>query len=176
MSEVCDRECRFCIGNVLGDLSEIENGVERLEYLVELAKEVPCLKEEFKQDCFKVKGCMSNLWVVPELKNGKCYFHCDGDAVIPKGIAFIIASLHSGYTPEEVLHLDLAKVKELGLERFLSPNRRNSISNVSSTIKEQARRFLEEAQCSECSSPLKCLLQPGEKRVEHREPGDSPGA
>ena len=175
MSGVCQKECARCIGRIVDDLAAIDDGSERLEYLVELAKDVPCLKDEFKQDCFKVKGCMSNLWVVPEYKEGKCYFHCDGDAVIPKGIAFILTALHSGYSPEQVLALDLACVKKLGLERFLSPNRRNSVANVTDAIRTYAQQFLEETQCSGCDSPLKCLIEAPRRRSMEGEttPGQS---
>jgi len=149
--KICNKECKYCISRVLDDLESIEDGTEKLQYIVELAKEIPCLKEEFKKDDFKVKGCMSNLWLVPEYKDGKCYFYCDGDAIVPKGIAFIVSALHSGYTPEEVLSLDLECIKKLGLEKFLSPNRRNSVANLSSTIHEYAKSFLNNIGCTNCS-------------------------
>ena len=110
MSKICDRKCQRCLDGVLDDLAAIEDGEERLEYLVDLAKDTPCLKDDFKQDCFKVNGCLSNLWIVPELRDGKCYFHCDCDAMIPKGIAFVLAAFHSGYSPQEVLNLDLNSI------------------------------------------------------------------
>lgn len=148
--KVCNKECKFCISRIMEDLKEIESGEDQLQYIVDLVKDIPCLNEEFKCDDFKVKGCMSNLWLVPEMKDGKCYFYCDGDAVIPKGIAFIISALHSGYTPEEVLSLDLSCIKKLGLEKYLSPNRRNSVSNLSTTIQEYAKKFLNDRGCEKC--------------------------
>ena len=149
-TKVCNKECKYCISRILEDLEAIEDGSEKLQYIVELAKEVPCLNEEFKSEHFKVKGCMSNLWLVPEMIDGKCYFHCDGDAIVPKGIAFIVSALHSGYTPEEILSLDLECIKNLGLEKYLSPNRRNSVANLSSTIQQYAREYLEKSGCTKC--------------------------
>ena len=156
-ARICDRDCPCCIDKIVDDLRAIEDGRERLEYLVDIAKDLPCLTAEFKQDCFKVKGCISSLWIVPEMKDGKCYFHCDGEAVIPKGVAFIVAALHSGYTPQEILDMDLAQLKDLGLEHLLSPNRRSAVTKVPEQIREYARRFLEESPCAACGAPISFL-------------------
>jgi cysteine desulfuration protein SufE len=156
MSKVCDREWRCCVGHIVDDLRAMDDGRERLEYLVEMAKDLPCLNAEFKRECFKVKGCLSSLWIVPEYRDGKCYFHCDGDAVIPKGVAFIIAAAHSGYTPEEILQRDPDQMCELGLETLLSPNRRNAVTRVPDTMREYARQFLEQLlSCSTLRQSLK---------------------
>ena len=173
MNDICDRNCNQCIDRVVEDLAAFDDPEERLEYLVDLAKDVPCLKPDFKKECFKVQGCLSNLWIVPEMKDGRCYFHCDCDAMIPKGIAFVLAALHSGYTPQEILELDLTSIKELGLEKFLSPNRRNSISHVSETIKRYARKFLEDLNGAKCSSCLRCLVEGTERHHEHTEESKS---
>ena len=142
LGDVCDKQCCQCLSHVLEDLQALDDSTERLEYLVSFAKELPCVKEEYKQECFKVRGCMSNLWLVPELKDGRCYFHCDGDAIIPKAVAYLLAACFSGFTPKEILEIDLAEVRKLGLEQFLSPNRRNALTHVPATIREYAKRFL----------------------------------
>ena len=43
-------------------------GHDRLQYLVDLAKEVKPLSDKDKIDDNKIRGCASNLWVIGEKK------------------------------------------------------------------------------------------------------------
>ena len=70
-----------------------------------------------------------------------------------------VAALHSGYTPQEILDMDLSELKGLGLEHLLSPNRRSAVTKVPEQIREYARRFLEESPCAACGAPISYLTQ-----------------
>ena len=50
------------------DLSVLE-GMDRIQYLVDLAKEVKPLADKHKTDENKIRGCASNLWLVGEVNN-----------------------------------------------------------------------------------------------------------
>ena len=110
------------------ELGEIDDLDDRYTYIIERGREHGDLSEEFQTESFRVKGCMSKLWLVPEYSGERCKFRVDSDAAIVKGIAAILAELFSDATPQEILRFDAAFLHEIGLSQYLSPNRRNSLS------------------------------------------------
>ena len=42
---------------------------DKLEYLIDLAKDCDSLEDKYKIDKYKIFGCASNLWVVGKKKN-----------------------------------------------------------------------------------------------------------
>ena len=115
---------------LIEDLSLLPSAQDRLLYLVEAARKEPPLGEEFRTELFKVQGCLSNLWFVPELREGRCYFRADGDSHIVKAIAVLLCKFYSGFTPEEIEASDPAFLAEVGISQHLSPNRRNALSRL----------------------------------------------
>ncbi|MFW5883742.1 MAG: SufE family protein [Verrucomicrobiota bacterium] len=121
------------------DLSVIEDDFERFGYIIDMGKTAQPLPDELKLDEFLIEGCTSQLWVVPSLNEGKCYFAADADSQITKGIAALPCDFYSGHSPEEVLEVDTGFLGEVGVTQHLSPNRRNGLSNLSKRIESFAR-------------------------------------
>ena len=111
-------------------LADLDLVSDRLEFFVDQAKHAESLAPHYRSESFRVRGCISNLWIVPSYANGCCQFLCDGDAVIPKGVACTILELFQHATPAEILSFDSAHLKQLGIAEILSPNRRNALSHV----------------------------------------------
>jgi cysteine desulfuration protein SufE len=125
---------------LIDDLSIIEDPHERLGYIVDLGKGASGLEEDQKTDQFRIEGCISNLWLVPEMRDdGKCTFGADSDAMITKGFATLLCDLYSGHTPEEVLSVDPGFLSEVGVTQHLSPNRRNGLTQVGERIQSFAK-------------------------------------
>lgn len=116
-------------------LLNIDDQNEKFRYLVNLGREAEVYPEAFRSDDFKVKGCISQLWLHPRLEEGKVFFSVDSDASIPKGIAALLAKVYSGCTPEEILGIDPVFLEEIGVEQALSMNRRNGLSNLIKQIR-----------------------------------------
>ena len=68
------------------------NDQEKYQYLIEKAKENDSFPSELRLDNFKVNGCQSQVWLVPEEKDEKLFFNSDSDALIAKGLVTLIAS------------------------------------------------------------------------------------
>ena len=62
----------------------------RYEYVLWLAKKLEPLPEEFRNDVFKVKGCVSQVYVVGQLVDGKLHWQGDSDAAITKGLLALL--------------------------------------------------------------------------------------
>lgn len=117
------------------ELSIFPDHHERLSFIIDQARNMPGLEKELQTETFRIDGCQSNLWVVPEFRDGKCYFSTDSDAVITKGIAGILTRFYSGFTPVEIISCEPDFLAEVGITQHLTPNRRNGLTNVWARIK-----------------------------------------
>ena len=72
-------------------------GHDRLQYLIDIAREVPPLEDKDKIDENKIRGCASNLWVVGKVnEDGTMSYKHDADAWITKGTAKVLVDLLDG--------------------------------------------------------------------------------
>ena len=127
------------------EINLIPDPYERLGYIVERGKKATTLPEELHIDNFKIDGCMSQLWVVPEFKNNRCFFRSDSDSAIVKGIAELLCTFYSDTSPEEILANDAEFLGEVGITQHLSPNRRNGLSRIVESIQHFAKSCLAES-------------------------------
>ena len=106
-------------------------GQDRLQYLVDLAREVPPLSDNEKVDENKIRGCASNLWVVGEKnkENIMSYKH-DGDAFITKGTAKIILDIINGEKADNISKLTLEDFKHLGIRELLTMQRQVGFASL----------------------------------------------
>jgi cysteine desulfuration protein SufE len=142
--EFIDKQMVMSLENkekILQELTAISDVRERFAYLIQTGKDAGELPEEDKVEKFRITGCNSMLWLVPEFKDGNIFFRIDSDAAIPKGIAAILAIAYSGMSPREVLALEPTFLKDAGIEQHLSMNRRNGLANICKQIKLYAMAF-----------------------------------
>ena len=106
-------------------------GHDRLQYLVDLAKEVKPLSDKDKIDDNKIRGCASNLWVVGEKNkdNIMSYKH-DGDAFITKGTAKIILDIVNGEKADDISKLKIEDFKHLGIRELLTMQRQVGFASL----------------------------------------------
>ena len=122
-------------------LNMFSDNNERYKFLIDLARKAEPFPEEFRLENFKVKGCLSQVWLVPKYEEGKIQYLCDSDAMIVKGTVTLISKIYSNSTPQEIVGNNRNLMEELDLGNILSMNRRNGAYNMLLTIKEQAKIF-----------------------------------
>ncbi len=127
------------IEELIENFSLFDNWEDRYRYIIDLGKKLTPLPEKFKTDTYKVRGCMSQVWFLPdeeELKKGKVSFQAESDAFIVSGLIAILMIIYNGKSLEEAKHIDMPKIFEkLGLEGHLSPTRRNGFFSMIEKIK-----------------------------------------
>ena len=122
-------------------LSLFPNPQEKYQYLIEQAKKSEDFPTELRIDEFKVNGCQSQVWLVPEEKDNKLYFKSDSDALIAKGLVTLIASIYSDETPIDIVNSEIDLMEEFELGVILSPARRNGAFSMLKTIKEFSQKL-----------------------------------
>jgi cysteine desulfuration protein SufE len=124
------------------NLGLLPSAQDRLMYIVDRAKKTPHLPDDLRTPETRVEGCLSNLWFIPEFKEGKCFFKVDADSHIVRGIAIVLADFYSGHSPAEILQNDPAFLSTVGITQHLSPNRRSGLSRLWDKIRDFAADHL----------------------------------
>ena len=124
---------------IVEELITFEDHLERLTYVIDRAKDLPGLTDDYKVDTFLIKGCVSQLWIFPSFKDGKCFFQADSEASITKGTASLLCDLYSDEEPEDIVRLEPDFLSDVGITHHLSPNRRNGLTGVREKIKAYAQ-------------------------------------
>jgi len=117
----------------------------RYEYVLWLAKKLPPLPDDLRQDTYKVRGCVSQVYVVGSLENGQLHWQGDSDAQITKGLLALLIEGMEGLSPDQVAALDPAFLTATGLQASLTPSRANGFLNIFRSMQAQARQLGEAA-------------------------------
>lgn len=115
---------------LVGALRAWPDARARLGHLMDAARRRPAFGPEERIDAHRVPGCMADLWVVAEWRDGTCHFRCDSDSLVVKSIAALLCDFYSGAAPRDILALEPLFLKEAGIAQHLSSNRRNALARV----------------------------------------------
>eukprot|EP00887_Chlorella_sp_A99_P004328 scaffold15.g4328.t1 len=119
----------------------VPDPMARYKQLLFYATKLEKLPVELHTKENKVQGCVSQVWVVPELRaDGRVYWKADSDSQLTKGLAALLVQGLSGCTPAEVVAVPPDFVAMLGLQQALTPSRNNGFLNM---FKLMQRRSLE---------------------------------
>ncbi len=110
------------------EFEPFDDPLDRYEVLIDKGRDLPSLPEAEKQDVFLVKGCQSQVWIVPRLEDDLLHFAGDSDALITRGLVALLHEALSGLPASEVREADLDFMERLGLYGHLSPTRKNGLS------------------------------------------------
>ena len=112
------------------DMSVLE-GHDRLQYLIDEARTVEPLKDEFKTEENKIRGCVSNLWVIGNvLEDGTVQYKHDAESFITKGTAKIILDVVNGEHKSEVANLTVESFIPLGIKELLTMQRQVGFASL----------------------------------------------
>ena len=127
--------------SLIQEFALFDDWMDKYNYIIELGKELPMIDPEFKKEEFLISGCQSQVWLHPEMRDGKLYFTADSDAIITKGIVNLLIRVLSGHTPQEILDNDLSYIDTIGLKEHLSPTRSNGLASMMKQIKLYALAY-----------------------------------
>jgi len=130
------------IEDVIETFSLFDDWEDKYRYVIELGRMLPEFPEEAKTEENKVRGCTSQVWILPRLSDEnppRFYFVGDSDAHIVKGLVAITMLIYSGKTPQEAMEIDArAILDQIGLSEHLTPSRSNGLFSMVTRIREMA--------------------------------------
>ena len=119
-----------------------DDWMDKYEYIIELGKELPIIKEEDKSEDKLIEGCQSRVWLDSSLEDGKMKFVADSDAIITKGIIGLLIRVMNNETPKTIATADLHFIGDIGLQEHLSPTRANGLASMVQKIKMSALKAI----------------------------------
>ena len=129
------------VENIKNEFSDLDDWEEKYRYIIKRGQNLNNLDEAFRLDKYKVKGCQSQVWLVPDNADGKIHFQVDSDAAIVKGLISILMDIYNDLTPDEILNTKPDFVDDLGLRQHLSMSRANGLNAMLKQISLYATVF-----------------------------------
>jgi cysteine desulfuration protein SufE len=118
----------------------IEDRHERLAAVTARGRKWPGLLETERTDDCLVPGCTSRVWLVGELRDGRCHFRMEADSTLVKGLAALICELNEGETPADIVASQPKLMEAIGFDRMISPTRLHGFAQIQSAIHDFARK------------------------------------
>ena len=116
---------------------------ERYSYLIDLGKKLPGLSPAEKTEENRVHGCQAMVWMIMEpdpTRSGALSIRADSDAFIVRGLIAVLQLLYQNRTPDEIAGVDAkAVLGQLGLDKHLSPTRKNGLFAMVERIRSLAQ-------------------------------------
>ncbi|WP_417684701.1 SufE family protein [Roseibium sp.] len=136
------------LDDIIETFEFLDDWEDRYKYVIDLGKELPGLGDTEKNEANKVRGCVSQVWLVTEISSDDAgepviTYRGDSDALIVQGLVAIVLALFSGKTARDILATDVDGLfKKLGLQEHLTPQRSNGLKSMVARIRADAEAAL----------------------------------
>jgi cysteine desulfurase/selenocysteine lyase len=118
----------------------------RNQYILELGEKLLSMPDEFKSETTRVHGCMSRVHLFGRKRPGtedSLEFLADSDAHIVRGLIGLLQRIFSGQRARDILAFDVeAFLQQIGLEQFITVQRRNGLAGMVKRIRALANEIL----------------------------------
>lgn len=117
----------------------LDDWEDRYRHVIDMGKAMPPLEDALRVPATKVDGCASQVWLVPQIKDGVFTFRGESDAMIVRGLIAVLLTLYNNQPVKDVLAIDApAELGRLGLNDHLSAQRSNGLRAMVERIRETA--------------------------------------
>jgi len=134
------------IQEMIDDFAFLSDWEERYTHVIDMGKNLAPLEPSEKNIASKVKGCVSQVWLVSDHSREAdpiITFRGDSDAHIVKGLVAVTLKIFSGRRASVIHSLDASAIlKQLELDEHLSPQRSNGLKAMIGRIKAEAEAAL----------------------------------
>ena len=128
---------------LIEEFRDVEDQMERLEMVFEMADEVVAFPVEDWSDSTRILGCQSEAHVQVRLDEGKVLMAGGADAQLVQGLMGILTIAINGSAPAQALLLSPEFAQEMGILNSLSPSRSNGFRNMFDKVMLEIRGLVE---------------------------------
>ena len=130
---------------IVDGFSRLHDWEDRYRYILTLGRTLPKLKKGEKSEVHKIHGCVSQVWLVPDIEVSEgqinIIFRAESDAMIVQGLVAVLLAIYSGRPAAEVAQTDAIELlDQLGLRDHLSAQRSNGLMAMVTAIRAEGRR------------------------------------
>ncbi|MDC3312218.1 SufE family protein [Alphaproteobacteria bacterium] len=131
------------IEEIIDEFSFFDDWADRYQHLIDLGRKLPNLPEKYQNDSYKLSGCQSTVWFVADkTEDNLIQFRAQSDAAIVQGLVALMLRVYSGRTAAEILSTNPDFLTEIGLDKHLSPSRKNGLSAMITKIRTSASQLV----------------------------------
>ena len=124
---------------IVEDFEFLEDWEDRYRHVIDMGKAMPPLEDALRVPATKVDGCASQVWLVPQIRDGVFTFRGESDAMIVRGLIAVLLALYNNQPVSDVSKIDAAaELGRLGLNDHLSAQRSNGLRAMVERIRETA--------------------------------------
>jgi cysteine desulfuration protein SufE len=134
-------EIKETVDKIIGEFENFDDWMDKYNYLIDMGKALPLIEDKYKTESNLIVGCQSRVWLHSSYSDGKILFTADSDAVITKGIVYLLIRIFSGHTPSEIIDAQTEFIDKIGLREHLSPTRSNGLVSMIKQIKLYALAY-----------------------------------
>lgn len=129
------------VADELLGLREIDN-LEMYRALTTMGHDLPPLREGEQIEANFVHGCISNVYVAAEVRDGTIAYRGSSESHVVRGYLSILVHALSGLSPADVAATRDAVesfARETDIKATLTPNRANAFANIYALMVDHAR-------------------------------------
>lgn len=126
---------------IVEKFTEIEDWEDKYSLLIKMGKDLGELDPEIKIEKNKISGCQSQVWMHAKLEDNKMVIFGDSDAMIVKGLVAMLIKVYSNQKPEDILSSPPEFLNKIGIDKHLSPTRKNGLGAMLKQIQLFALAF-----------------------------------
>ena len=126
---------------IVDEFSFFTDWTDKYQYIIELGHKLNSFPKDRMTDEYKIKGCQSSVWLVTDIEDGKIKFKADSDSTIVKGLIALLMRVYNNRTAEEILENPPDFLKEVGIDKHLSPTRKNGLGAMMKQIQLYAAAY-----------------------------------
>lgn len=127
------------LAEMIENFDLLEDWEQRIEYVIDLGKDLAPLPDADRIEANKVPGCAAQVWLASDREGDHLVFRADSDSAISKGNVALLLALYSGRKPADILAFDAkAALDRLGLPQALTRQRANGLNAMVGRIRQEA--------------------------------------
>lgn len=126
---------------IVEQFSQLIDWEDKYSLLIKMGKDLGELDSDIKTDKNKISGCQSQVWMHAKLEDDKMIIFGDSDAMIVKGLVALLVKVYSNQKPEDILSSPPKFLSEIGIDKHLSPTRKNGLGAMLKQIQLFALAF-----------------------------------
>jgi len=117
----------------------LDDWEDRYRHVIDMGKAMDPLEDALRVPATKVDGCASQVWLVPQIKDGLFTFRGESDAMIVRGLIAVLLALYNDQPVADVVKINaVAELERLGLNDHLSAQRSNGLRAMVERIQQTA--------------------------------------
>ena len=128
---------------IIDEFSFFDDWADRYQHLIDQGRRLTPLGPSYQIEENQLKGCQSVVYFTSMCDaGGRVHFSASSDAAIVQGLIALLLRVYSERPPQEILALSPDFLEKIGLDKHLSPTRKNGLASMVEAIKQAAQHHL----------------------------------